>query len=98
MYSTECGDESGVLTMHAGNGDLGDLGARFLACFVAALDDARLPEDTRFRETMTAYMRQAVERVLAYGHVEGAEPGLPMPRWGWDGPESWKNSPPSPVL
>jgi hemoglobin len=86
-YSAECGDESGVLTMHAGNGDISDLGERFLACFVAALDDARLPDDPRFREAMTAYMRRAVDRVLAYGHVESAEPGLPMPLWGWDGPE-----------
>jgi hemoglobin len=88
LYSTECGDESGVLTMHAGNGDLSDLGERFVRCFVAALDDARLPDDRRFRGAMTAYMRFAVDNVLSYGSAAGAEPGLPMPRWGWDGLES----------
>jgi len=87
-YSSDCGDELGMLTMHAGNGDMGDLGERFVACFVAALDDARLPDDPRFREAMEAYMRHAVETVLAYSDVQEAEPGLPMPRWGWDGLES----------
>ncbi|HEY2388218.1 MAG TPA: group II truncated hemoglobin [Candidatus Binatia bacterium] len=87
-YSGACGDESGVLTMHAGNGDMSDLGARFLACFVAALDDAGLPDDPRFRAAMRAYMRQAVDNVLSYADAQEAEVGLPMPRWGWDGAES----------
>jgi hemoglobin len=99
-YSAECGDESSVLTMHAGNGDMSDLGDRFVACFVAALDDAGLPDDRRFREAMRAYMRSAVDNVLSYSHVQAAEPGLPMPRWGWDGPEAigGKNFPPPTVL
>jgi hemoglobin len=33
-YSESCGDESGVLAMHSGNGEMGDLGERFLVCFV----------------------------------------------------------------
>src|SRR3954469_5787140 len=37
-YSRECGDQTGLLQMHAGNGDMGDLGRRFVACFVAAAD------------------------------------------------------------
>jgi hemoglobin len=86
-YSGGCGDESGVLTMHAGNGDMTDLGERFVACFVAALDDAGLPSDPRFREAMHAYMRDAVDTVLSYSELQEAEPGLSMPRWGWDGPE-----------
>ena len=49
-YSRECGDESQVLHMHSGNGDMGDLGERFLACFVQALDDAGLPDDPDFRD------------------------------------------------
>jgi hemoglobin len=86
-YSSGCGDESGVLTMHAGSGDMSDLGERFVACFVAALDDAGLPTDPRFREAMHAYMRDAVDTVLSYSYRQEAEPGLPMPRWGWDGQE-----------
>jgi hemoglobin len=87
-YSSACGDESGMLTMHSGNGDMSDLGDRFVACFVAALDDAGLPDDPRFREAMRAYMRHAVDNVLSYGDLQEAEAGLPMPRFGWDGPYS----------
>ena len=47
-YSESCGDESDVLAMHAGNGDMGDLGERFLDCFVMAMDDAGLPDDAAF--------------------------------------------------
>ena len=87
-YSEMCGDESGVLTMHAGNGDMGDLGERFLDCFVHALDDAELPEDPAFRGAMSAYMRWAVDNVLSYSAVDAVVPvGLDMPRWGWDGVE-----------
>lgn len=85
-YSESCGDESGVLQMHAGNGDITDLGERFLQCFVAALDDAGLPGDPDFRAAMSAYMRWAVDNVLGYS-PEGTvvSPGASMPRWGWDG-------------
>jgi hemoglobin len=89
IFSTECGNETTVLRMHAGNGDMGDLGERFLACFVAAMDDAALPDDPEFRGALAAYMRWAVGQVLAYPdgpeHVPG---GLAMPRWTWDGPAS----------
>ena len=87
-YSESCGDESGVLQMHAGNGDMGDLGERFLACFVAALDDAKLPADPEFRTAMRAYMRWAVDNVLSYSPEDAVvAPGARMPRWGWDGLE-----------
>ena len=88
LYSESCGDQSMVLQMHAGNGDMGDLGERFLACFDQAMDDAGLPADEAFRAALHAYMRWAVDDVLAYspaGTVVG--PGAPMPRWGWDGPQ-----------
>ena len=85
-YSETCGDESGVLAMHAGNGDMRDLGERFLECFVKAMDDASLPDDAAFREAMAAYMRWAVDNVLVYSPVGAVVPaGARMPRWGWDG-------------
>jgi hemoglobin len=84
-YSESCGDESGVLTMHAGNGDMSDLGERFLDCFVRALDDAALPDDPAFREAMRAYMHWAVHNVLAHSEVSSVASGLAMPRWDWDG-------------
>ena len=85
-YSQACGDESGVLTLHCGNGDMGDLPERFLNCFVQALDAVGLPADRDFRAAMAAYMRWAVDNVMLYSAVDAiAPPGLPMPRWGWDG-------------
>lgn len=85
-YSRSCGDQSGVLHMHAGNGDMGDLGERFLSCFDAAMDDALLPTDPAFRRSMHAYMRWAVDDVLSYSAEDAvAAPGAAMPRWQWDG-------------
>jgi hemoglobin len=79
------GDQSAVLHMHAGNGDMGDLGKRFLACFVVALDDAGLPADEEFRAAMAAYMRWAVDDVLSHPDKEGVPGVVAMPRWSWDG-------------
>jgi hemoglobin len=86
-YSESCGDHSYVLQMHAGNGDMTDLGRRFVSCFVHAMDDAGLPDDAEFRDAMRAYMVAAVDEVLTHG-APGAivDTGQPMPRWSWDGP------------
>jgi hemoglobin len=84
-YSQECGDQAVVLTMHTGHGDMGDLGERFLRCFVAAMDDAGLPDDAAFREAMRAYMRWAVDDVLSYLEPTDVGSGKAMPRWSWDG-------------
>src|SRR6201999_2667056 len=40
VYSSACGDQSGLLRMHSGNGDMTDLGERFVRCFDGAMDDA----------------------------------------------------------
>jgi hemoglobin len=86
IYSRSCGDESYVLTLHCGNGDLGDLPQRFLDCFVQALDDARLPADREFRGAMQAYMRWAVDNMTSKSPVgTTVPPDLPMPRWDWAG-------------
>jgi hemoglobin len=85
-FSQECGDQSAVLHMHSGNGDMSDLGERFLACFVLAADDAGLPEDPEFRAALHDYMRWAVDDVLACSPVGFVVArGAPMPRWSWDG-------------
>ena len=87
VYSSGCGDESAVLRMHAGNGDMGDLGERFFDCFVRALDDAGLPDDPEFRRALRAYMRWAVDNVLLYAPVGAVVPtAARTPRWGWAGP------------
>jgi hemoglobin len=74
-----------MLVMHAGNGDMSDLGRRFVRCFELAMDDAGLPADPEFRAAMGAYMRWAVGDVLAHEDVSTVRPGTAMPRWGWDG-------------
>ena len=85
-HPAQRGDQTGVLQMHAGNGDLTDLGRRFLACFVAAADDAGLPADPEFREALRAYMEWAVADVLVWSPEGSRVPaGTPMPRWSWDG-------------
>jgi hemoglobin len=88
-YSQSCGDHSGVLHMHSGNGDMGDLGQRFLDCFMRALDDVGMPGDVEFRAAMRAYMAWAVDDMLAYPLEQDTVPmGLAMPRWSWDGLQS----------
>ena len=63
-----------------------DLGRRFVACFVQAADDARLPEDPEFRAALRSYMEWAVADVLVYSpHGSAVPAGLPVPRWSWDG-------------
>ena len=88
-YSRSCGDQSSLLQMHAGNGDMGDLGERFVACFDLAMDDAGLPADPDFRSALHDYMRWAVDDVLVYSPRNTiVAPGARMPRWGWNGPEA----------
>jgi hemoglobin len=87
-YSGSCGDHSGVLLMHSGNGDMSDLGRRFVRCFELAMDDARLPDDPEFRAAMSAYMRWAVDDVLAHDDPESIRRGEPVPRWTWEGLQS----------
>jgi hemoglobin len=85
-YSTGMSDQSAMLQLHAGNGDLTDLGRRFVACFVAAADDAGLPDDPELRASLRAYMEWAVGEVLLLGDpATRVAPGRPMPHWGWDG-------------
>jgi hemoglobin len=87
-YSTLPADQSALLQMHAGNGDMTDLGRRFVECFVAAADDAELPDAPEFRAALRAYMEWAVDDVLAYSAEGSVVPGgVPMPRWSWDGLE-----------
>jgi hemoglobin len=87
LYTERYGGHGDVLTMHAMPDDLTDLGRRFLDCFVAALDDAGLPEDAAFRAAMRAYMTWAVGDVLTVSGPEAQPVGASrrLPRWTWDG-------------
>ena len=86
VYSQSCGTQSGLLHMHSGNGDMSDLGIRFVECFMQAADDADLPDDPEFRAALRSYMQWAVADVLVYSPVGAEVPGgLAMPHWSWDG-------------
>jgi hemoglobin len=85
-YSRRCGNQTDLLAMHAGNGDMSDLAQRFVVCFMGAADDAGLPDDEPFRAAFRHYMEWAVGRFNA--HPTGADTiasGASVPRWGWDG-------------
>jgi hemoglobin len=82
-FSQTCNDHSSMLLMHAGNGDMSDLGRRFVDCFVDAMDDAGLPADEHFRDSMRAYMVWAVGDVLFHEDPASIPDGLPMPTWTW---------------
>ena len=84
-YSQDYSDHGAMLGLHAGNGDMGDLGQRFLDCFVRAADDAGLPDDPEFRAALRDYMVWAVAEVLSYPEQEDVPYGAAMPRWSWDG-------------
>jgi hemoglobin len=86
VYSQSCGGQSAMLGIHAGQGAGGDLGDRFVGCFVQAADDAGLPDDADFRMALRSYMEWAVAEVVSYS-PSGSEvpPELPVPRWSWDG-------------
>jgi hemoglobin len=88
-YSGECGNHAGVVALHCGNGDLGDLNRRFLDCFTQAMDDAGLPDDASFRAAMRGYLQWAIGEISGRPD-DGAGVGAdtPMPRWSWDGPQA----------
>jgi hemoglobin len=87
-YSATYGDHSAVTRIHAGHEMEADLGERFVACFVAAADDAGLPDDPELRAALRAYMEWATSAMYAYNARDSVVPsGMAMPRWGWAGLE-----------
>ena len=56
-YSGEYGgDQTALVLLHAGNGDMSDLGRRFADCFMGAADDAGWPDDPQFRAAIRGYI------------------------------------------
>ena len=87
-YSKSHGDHSAVLGIHAGEGAGEDLGSRFVACFMQAVDDAQLPDDPEFRAGLRSYIETATREVIFYSpHGSQVPADLPVPRWSWNGPE-----------
>jgi hemoglobin len=85
-FSETCGDQSSMQVLHSGNDAPREMGTRFLACFLAAIDDAGLPDDPDLRAGLRAYMEWAVDDVMAYTPKGSEVPaGLAMPHWSWEG-------------
>ena len=93
-YSQSCGSNSEMLALHTSTGAEDDLGRRFLDCFVAAADDADLPDDAEFRGGLRAYMEWAVADMLSYAPLGSTAPsGTAVPRWTWNGLQSPPTAP-----
>ena len=87
-YSATYGDHSAVTRIHAGHEMEVDLGERFLACFVAAADDAALPDEPELRAALRAYMEWATRAMYTYNARDAVVPsGMALPPWGWSGLE-----------
>lgn len=85
-FSARCGGHTGMLQIHAHNGAETDIGERFLACFLAAMDDVDLPDDPELRGVLQAYMTWASADVMTYAPSDAVVPvDAPMPRWSWEG-------------
>lgn len=87
-FSEECGGQSAMISLHAGNGISDDLGMRFVRCFVQSIEEAGLPDNAEFRAVLREYMEWAVEDVIKYSPKGSTVPeSLTVPRWSWDGLE-----------
>jgi len=81
-YSATVQDQSAVVRMHSGNGPHEEMDRRALAAFVAAMDDAGLPDDEGLRTTLADYFGWAIDDLNhAYPQVDDVPEGLPLPRW-----------------
>ena len=86
QFSESCGGHSAMIAIHAGMNADDDLGARFVACIVQAADDADLPTDPDFRQSLRTYMEWAVSEVMSYSPSGTAVPtAMEVPRWSWGG-------------
>jgi hemoglobin len=86
-YTARYGGHVGMIGVHAGQGMEEELGQRFAACFVAAVDDAGMPDDAELRDALRAYITWATGEVQTYSPPGSVVPtSLPMPQWSWHGP------------
>jgi hemoglobin len=85
-FTEECGGQPAMLYLHSGTGADDDLGTRFVACFVAAVDEVGLGDDPELREVLRSYMEWAVNDVHAYSPKGSTVPAdAVVPRWSWEG-------------
>jgi hemoglobin len=89
-YSAACGDETGVVRMHSGNGPHEDMDRRAIACFDQALADVGWPAGSALHRVLHDYFAWASTVQLAGypGSADDVPSGLRIPRWSWDGPQA----------
>jgi hemoglobin len=84
-YSDRYGDETSVVRIHSGNGPHEEMDRRAVACFDQALTDVGF--DAPVRQVLHDYFAWATTTTMARYHdsADDVPPGLPVPRWSWDG-------------
>lgn len=91
-YSDTMGSEAHVVAMHVCNEKHDELNERCIELFNQAIVDAELPEETR--QPIADYFRWATEQMMGEPRsAEDVPAGLPVPHWGFDGPEPATRTP-----
>ncbi|WP_433292128.1 VOC family protein [Actinoplanes sp. CA-030573] len=87
-YTESYGDETSVVRMHSGNGPHDDMNRRAIDCFDGALADAGLTEEP-LRQVLHDYFAWSTLESMNRYHrsADDVPPGLPVPRWSWEGRE-----------
>jgi hemoglobin len=79
-YSGAYGDETGVLRIHAGNGEHLEMDQRALECFEGALEDVGI--NGGVRDELAAWFRASIERMASYPRSPDDVPeGLTIGVW-----------------
>jgi hemoglobin len=84
-FTSRYGTHEAVLRLHAGNGEHREMDERAIACFVAALDDAQVPDDARLRRSLIDWFTDATTAMSAHPRFpDDVPPDTPFsPHWSW---------------
>ena len=84
-YTREFGGHTAMVEHHVGRGITERHRLRFVEVTMAALDEAGLPDDERFRRRFREYLEWGSKIALYYQDPAKPLPhGEPVPQWGWE--------------
>jgi hemoglobin len=84
-YTDSMGDETGVLRLHAGNGEHLEMDRLAVACFDVALTDVGISEDP-LRALLHDYFEWSTTRMAEHPDSPDTVPDrVSLPKWSWDG-------------
>ena len=84
-YTDSMGDETGVLRLHAGNGEHLEMDRQAVACFDVALTDVGISEDP-LRAVLHDYFEWSTTRMAEHPESPDTVPDpVSLPKWSWDG-------------